>query len=80
MKVIRDIIFFADVNECLRGNVCKGIGERCINIPGSYGCVCKVGFRHDTFSNQCQGDYSYDYTIIDIDYYMPQKLLANRGV
>lgn len=36
----------ADINECL-DKPCKN-GGKCVNLPGSYRCNCKVGFtgRH----------------------------------
>ena len=32
----------ADINECLQGNPC-GTGANCINVIGSYHCVCPAG-------------------------------------
>lgn len=36
-----------DIDECADGAICTGANERCANLPGSYRCVCKEGFRQN---------------------------------
>lgn len=32
-----------DINECGRSSTC-GINAKCLNVPGSYKCICPQGF------------------------------------
>lgn len=34
---------YIDINECLDKN--GGCDQRCINSPGSYNCLCNVGYE-----------------------------------
>eukprot|EP00794_Sanderia_malayensis_P020113 gene20113-22084_t len=44
-----------DVNECLTPEV-TGCSQRCINLPGTYSCLCERGFvPGDPFSKTCKG-------------------------
>lgn len=46
--------FFSDINECLQSDrICKN--GRCINIEGSFQCVCKVGFQLMPDGKNCEG-------------------------
>lgn len=43
-----------DINECLfEDNVCDDESEDCLNIPGSFKCICKWGFEFDKLSKRC---------------------------
>jgi len=36
---------FPDVNECEGATLICGDSENCINVQGSYECICKSGFK-----------------------------------
>ncbi|XP_055894809.1 fibulin-2-like isoform X3 [Biomphalaria glabrata] len=42
-----------DVDECKLKTVTCTNGQVCQNLPGSYKCVCRKGYRFDAESNQC---------------------------
>ncbi|XP_076646290.1 uncharacterized protein LOC143355396 [Halictus rubicundus] len=44
-----------DVNECTRSthDCSSEDGEMCINMPGSYKCVCKFGYMHEPGQSAC---------------------------
>lgn len=44
---------FVDVNECTRNNGGCDIDATCINVPGSFRCVCDDGYTGDGF--HCRG-------------------------
>ena len=50
-------IFCVDIDECL--DHCKADNVTCINLNGSYECVCPKGALFNISSLQCQGDYSF---------------------
>lgn len=40
--------FFLDVDECSKGeHNCDNDSEKCRNMPGSFTCDCKKGFKRD---------------------------------
>ena len=41
-----------DINECMYKSVC-GRNATCINLSGSYNCICNEGFRGDGI--KCEG-------------------------
>lgn len=41
-----------DIDECAGKNDCSR-DARCMNVPGTYQCVCKKGFRGD--GKRCTG-------------------------
>ena len=53
--------FYADINEChIPGALCfepgtlslkESIAE-CANLQGDYACLCKDGYRHESFNNK----------------------------
>lgn len=43
---------FLDVNECHEEGICPTPGK-CVNLLGSYRCVCPRGFRLDVTGGQC---------------------------
>ena len=43
VKLYKQFLFVADVNECLTGQAVCGAGKKCVNTLGSYACVCAVG-------------------------------------
>ena len=43
VKLYKQVLFVADVNECQTGQAVCEAGEKCVNILGSYACVCAVG-------------------------------------
>lgn len=44
-----------DINECLSNSTCPQINEECVNLNGSYKCICDDGFERSIFNNRCQG-------------------------
>ena len=42
----------SDINECSNRNPC-GLGQRCINTPGSHRCECDTGYTNT--SGGCVG-------------------------
>lgn len=43
--------FFTDIDECVRKR--HGCEHECINIPGSYRCLCKDGFTLQADRRSC---------------------------
>ena len=50
------VICFSDINECLEEVVCQN-GE-CMNLVGSFSCMCKRGYKLSTNRQQCIGEYT----------------------
>lgn len=43
-----------DLNECVTGeNNCDQTTETCLNLPGTYKCICKWGYEYHKETNQC---------------------------
>lgn len=44
-----------DINECVRGthNCTQDVGKSCLNLPGHYTCVCRLGYVYDPEMRQC---------------------------
>lgn len=43
-----------DINECItKQHSCDTIREDCLNLPGTYKCVCKWGYVHDKVIKKC---------------------------
>ncbi|XP_011645845.1 uncharacterized protein LOC105432644 [Pogonomyrmex barbatus] len=44
-----------DVNECIRGmhNCSRNAGESCLNLPGRYVCVCRLGYVYNPEIKRC---------------------------
>lgn len=53
-RVLTGSLSFSDSNECTRDNGGCSIHADCINMPGSYKCVCEEGFKGDGYS--CGGE------------------------
>lgn len=53
-RVLISSLFFLDSNECIRDNGGCFIYVDCINLSGSYKCVCEEGFKGDGYS--CGGE------------------------
>lgn len=53
-----------DINECERKDACKQ-DQICINIQGGYICSnklnCEPGFRLNEETNQCDGEFKYQW-------------------
>ena len=41
-----------DIDECLEGSSCD-VNADCVNVEGSFGCLCRVGYSRDGTS--CRG-------------------------
>ena len=44
---------YPDINECLNNAVCTGSHVSCINIEGSFVCVCEAGFARPSENFDC---------------------------
>ncbi|XP_061188954.1 fibrillin-2-like [Saccostrea echinata] len=42
-----------DKDECSAGSPCTKANQECKNTPGSYQCVCAVGYEKNTTSDEC---------------------------
>lgn len=43
-----------DIDECVeKHHVCHGVAQKCVNLPGSYGCACRWGYVRDSKSGGC---------------------------
>ena len=61
-KLVKNVCFFSDINECLerggdKGHQCN-MNTNCVNVYGSYECECLAGYtRSDKFNcveiNEC---------------------------
>ena len=49
------IILFADYNECENTKMCHH--GRCVNMDGTYRCVCNTGYRLSADNRACIGQY-----------------------
>ena len=55
----KKIHFVIDVNECaIDASLCNN--GRCVNLDGSYTCVCNAGFTLVN-ANSCNGMYKYEF-------------------
>lgn len=45
-------LFSIDINECEQSGICPKPG-RCVNILGSYRCICPRGFKLDSSGTYC---------------------------
>lgn len=49
-----------DINECATGShTCDNTTEECINLPGTYECICKFGFSKDIYNKTCSKIYIF---------------------
>lgn len=46
-RLIHLVILFIDLNECDNGEAVCSPDSRCLNVEGSYDCVCNKGFQGD---------------------------------
>lgn len=44
------------MNECAETNMCPN--GRCVNVDGSYKCVCNRGYRQSPNQQVCLGRYA----------------------
>lgn len=55
IKAVCDFFFFyADINECNTIAATK-CAFRCANLPGTYRCVCPMGYKIATDQVHCEG-------------------------
>ena len=50
---------FTDIDECLDSGIQCGNHSQCVNTPGSYNCVCDVGFYRNGSQSLCYGKSDY---------------------
>lgn len=48
-------VLSADMNECEHGGMCPN-GE-CVNMDGSYKCICKPGYKQTPDQQICIGNH-----------------------
>ena len=51
--IISSLLTYSDIDECEVDN--GGCEEMCVNIPGSYHCLCHRGFILQDDSRTCEG-------------------------
>lgn len=69
-----------DVNECSRGthNCTRNRGESCLNLPGQYACVCRLGYIYNPELRQCI--YSPDIDRALKGYTKESKVAKTKGL
>uniref|UniRef100_A0A671V797 EGF-like domain-containing protein n=1 Tax=Sparus aurata TaxID=8175 RepID=A0A671V797_SPAAU len=50
---VGDGLTCSDIDECQRENICPENNTECINIPGSFSCICQKGYTLN--GSQCLG-------------------------
>ena len=50
--------FSSDIDECNDTMPCDTVNGGCVNIPGSYRCVCDANFRLNSSGLNCVGKAS----------------------
>lgn len=49
-------VSYSDIDECVENKqICDG--GQCRNSPGSYTCVCPIGFVQSKITKMCEGRY-----------------------
>lgn len=49
-----DFLLISDINECgLIDNVCDPDTSSCLNLAGSYTCICQAGYTKDDIDMVC---------------------------
>ena len=48
---LTDTFICKDKNECLDGNSCSGVGQKCVNELGGFKCVCETGYQKNPDPN-----------------------------
>lgn len=48
------VYMLPDIDECVEADPC--FRGKCLNLPGSYTCVCSQGFRLNDNKTDCQGE------------------------
>ena len=57
LTVLKQSFLTTDINECQLGSFSCHAQARCLNVPGSYICICLPGFIGDGKSI-CQGKFA----------------------
>ena len=55
MAQIKNTIYLVDDNECMSRDPGCSAGAHCVNVVGTYGCVCNDGYRGT--GRNCSGKY-----------------------
>ena len=55
MLVVKNLVHFLDIDECLTGNYTCDEGEDCYNKENGYECQCMPGFKRE--KDKCVGMY-----------------------
>lgn len=67
-----------DINECITGHYCDMQTEECLNLPGTYECVCKWGYGYDKATSKCVEQEFVLVNMDDNDKYFSVKAIFNN--
>jgi len=53
MMMVMMTMMMTDENECMAEDLCQG--GQCVNVDGSFKCLCQPGYTLSASGKQCQG-------------------------
>src|SRR4029434_8978126 len=74
-----ECVYLADIDECARGQA--QCSHSCVNMLGSFRCVCKPGFELGADGKQCYRNHTHTHTHTQIYTHLSAGLLqiVNRS-
>lgn len=54
-QVVLAFLYIVDINECNSTSEICGSNAECVNVDGSYNCVCYPGYEHRSSEFLCDG-------------------------